>query len=92
MAIMSKECLQKNIDFDKSGVERFPEPIKSLALQRLRIFEDVLDHYETEEHAEYYCRDNIQTFKATAGILCPIEQAKYCINLYHEILNEEKEE
>ena len=91
MTIMSRECLQKNIDFDKQGAERFPEPVKSLALQRVRIFEDVLNHYENEEHAEYYCRDNIQTFKATAGILCPIDQAKFCINLYHEILGKEKE-
>lgn len=89
--MMTKEDLQKNIDFDKPAIDRFPSPVKELAEQRVRIFEDVLNHYGNEEHAEYYCRDNIQTFKAIAGILCPIDQAKFCINLYHGILGEEKE-
>lgn len=89
--IMTKEDLQKNIDFDKQGAERFPEPIKSLAEQRVRIFEDVLGNYEDDEQADCYCRKQIATFKAVAGVLCPLDQAKFCINLYHEILGEEKE-
>lgn len=92
MAIMSKQCIKENIEFDKKSLSRFDGAIRERIDQRIRIFEDVLTVYELKpEEVENYCREQISDFKAIAGMMIPLNRAEFIIDLYHEILNEEKE-
>ena len=92
MAIMSKECIKENIEFDKTSLSRFDGVLRERIDQRIRIFEDVLTAYELKpEEVENYCREQISDFKAIAGMMIPLNRAEFIIDLYHEILNEEKE-
>ena len=92
MAIMSKECIKENIEFDKNSLSRFDGVLRERIDQRIRIFEDVLTTYELKpEEVENYCREQISDFKAIAGMMIPLNRAEFIIDLYHEILNEEKE-
>ena len=94
MTMMTKECIEENIDFDKKSLSRFGFDgiLKERIDQRIRIFEDVLTVYKLKpEEVENYCKEQISFFKAVAGIMLPLNKAEFVIDLYHEILNEEKE-
>ena len=91
--LMSKQCLQNNIKFDKESLNRFSSNnvIVERINQRIKIFEDVLKNYTTKEETTKYCKKQISLFKAVTGLTIPISQGEFIIDLYHEILNEEKE-
>lgn len=92
MVIMSKEYIKENIEFDKKSLSRFDGVIRERIDQRIRIFEDVLTAYELKpDEVENYCKEQISGFKAVAGMMIPLNRAEFIIDLYHEILNEEKE-
>lgn len=49
-----------------------------------RIYQDVLDNYE---QGEEYVQKQISYLKSVAGIILPIKNAKFCINIYEYVLN-----
>lgn len=97
MTIMTKDTIKANLDYDKESLNRFTrnsggyDVICQQIDQRVRIYEDLFEKYESEKQAEEYCRNQISLFKACYGVTVPSSQAEFIINLYHEILGEEKE-
>ena len=90
--IMSKDMVMDKISTEQESLEKLLNTVlRPILEQTIRIYQDVLDNYTNEKEAEEYCRKQISLFKSSAGLLCPVDQARFCIDLYHEILNEEKE-
>lgn len=79
--MLSKETIKEKID-NMERISYLP-----LVEQKLRIFEDFIENY-----GEEYAKKQISTFKAVAGTLVPLDQAKYCISVYEEILELKKED
>ena len=95
MAIKSKEEIQQKLDTGKdillNTLSYSGSHFHKIVEQNNRIYEDLLKNYTSKKETEKYCRKQINLFRSSAGLLCPVSQAQYIIDLYHEILNEKKE-
>ena len=95
MAMKTKEEIQQKPDAGKdillNTLGYSGSSFLKIVEQNNRIYEDLLKNYTSEAEAEKYCREQISLFRSSAGLLCPVSQAQYIIDLYHEILNEKKE-
>lgn len=92
LKIQSREIIQAKLEKEKENQDKFAGTIVSeICAQRVRIYEDLLKHYNSKTEAQDYCKRQISLFKTCYGMTVPASQAEFIIDLYHEILGEEKE-